>query len=117
MPRILLVDDDAVIRVAVENVAAARGWQVDLACDVAQALQASMATPGTYDAAVVDAHLPDGSGQVVADVVALLHPGAHVVLHTCTAEEVPPSCAATAYLTPERGFLGLLDHLGGVLTA
>ncbi len=119
MPRILLVDDDAVLRVAVQNLAAALGWQVDLACDVREALQASLTTADAYDAAVVDAELPDGGGAVVADVVAVLHPGVYVVVQTGGWAETAglQAGAATTCLPKERGPLALLDHLEGVLVA
>lgn len=122
MRRILLVHDDAVLRVAVQNLAAALGWQVDVARDVAEALSAGLAA-GSYDAAVVDSGLPDGCGALVADALAALHPAAHLVLH---GDELPgdgwpghgppgdgPPCA-TRHV---HGPLALVDHLQGVLSA
>ena len=103
MRRILLVHDDAVLRVAVQNLAAALGWHVDLARDVAEALRAGLTAGSAYDAAVVDGELSDGSGTLVADALAVLHPAAHVVL---------PGDPMTG-----RGPLALLDHLEGVLAA
>lgn len=124
MRRILLVHDDAVLRVAVQNLAAALGWHVDVARDVAEALSAGL-TAASYDAAVVDSRLPDGCGTLVADALAALHPAAHLVLHS----DVQPGAAAhgpvargtalpgqVAHL-PARGPLALLDHLQGVLSA
>ncbi len=113
MTRILVVDDDAVVRVAVQNLASALGWLVDLACDVEQALLASL-TPD-YDAPIIDLDLPDGCGDLVAGVLGLLHPRAHVVLHT--GRRPPTQRGSTAYVCKDGGPLALLDHLEEVLAA
>ncbi len=114
MTRILVVDDDAVVRVAVQNLASALGSLVDLACDVEQALLASL-NAEDYDAAVIDLDLPDGGGDLVAGVLGLLHPRAHVVLHT--GRRPPTQRGSTAYVCKDGGPLALLDHLEEVLAA
>lgn len=128
MRRILLVHDDAVVRVAVQNLAAALGWQVDVACDVTEALRAGL-TATSYDAAVVDSRLPDGCAGLVADALAALHPAAHLVLQSDVPPgdglrhgDVRPSDVRDAVprqvaRLPARGPLALLDHLQGVLIA
>lgn len=133
MRRILLVHDDAVVRVAVQNLAAALGWQVDVACDVTEALRAGL-TATSYDAAVVDSRLPDGCAGLVADALAALHPAAHLVLQSDVPPgdglpgdglrhgDVRPSDVRDAVprqvaRLPAREPLALLDHLQGVLIA
>ena len=114
MTRILLLDDDLVIQVAVQNLIAALGWHVDVTVDVHQALLAVLDAPERYDAAVLDLELPDGRGDEVAPVLALLHPAAHVVLHTGRLLPGPPP-GVHVYLAKDRGLLALLEHLQAAL--
>ena len=111
MTRVLIVDDDPVVRVALENLMAALDWDVTSVPDVTSALLALLPDEqGGYDAAVLDHDLPDGSGTEVAQVLALMHPGAHVVMHTSRDLLCLPGGVAT--LVPKRrGPLAVLDHL------
>ncbi len=110
MTRVLLVDDDPVVRIALENLMAALDWDVTSVRDVAQALLALLPEQGEYDAAVLDHDLPDGTGGQVASVMALLHPRAHVVMHT--SRDLPLLPWGVATLVPKRrGPLAVLDHL------
>ncbi|ALJ27697.1 Hpt domain-containing response regulator [Stenotrophomonas acidaminiphila] len=79
-PRLLLVEDDATsqgfFRAALEALPAA----VDVAGSVAQALQMGSAT--RHHLWLVDAHLPDGSGQALLQRLRALHPQVPALAHT-----------------------------------
>ncbi len=86
MARILLLDDDRFIQVAVQNLLAGLGWRT-WSCRTA---------PGISRA---------GAGGAA--------PGQHVVLHT--GRDLPgPPVGAHAYLNKQQGFLGLA--VGGART-
>ena len=110
MTRVLVVDDDPVVRIALENLLAALDWDVTSVPDVAQALIALLPDGAGYDAAVLDHDLPDGNGGEVATVLALLHPRAHVVMHTSRDLTLLP-WGVTAFVPKRCGPLAVLDHL------
>lgn len=62
--RILLVEDDADVRVLMEHVLIGDGYQVDPVTTVSAAR--SLLDHGRYDLVLADAMLPDGSGIEVA---------------------------------------------------
>jgi DNA-binding response OmpR family regulator len=87
-PRLLLVEDDPVSAAFLREAAAALPAFVDVAGGVASALDA--ASHATHDLVLIDAHLPDGSGEALlvalrargVDVPALAHTAAlDVALH------------------------------------
>ena len=82
MVHVLVVDDDLLVRVAVQNVLSALGHTVVCAADVGTALALLAAGDHRYDQVVLDHDLPDGTGVEVAGVLALLQPHADVVMHT-----------------------------------
>ena len=65
---------------------------------------------------MLDLELPDGHGDQVAAVLAVLHPDAHVVLHSGWQLPGPPP-GAHAYLNKNAGLLALLDHLQAQLSS
>lgn len=79
-PRLLLVEDDATsqgfFRAALEALPAT----VDIAGSVAQALQMGAAT--RHELWLIDANLPDGSGQELLQRLRALHPGVPALAHT-----------------------------------
>jgi CheY-like chemotaxis protein len=82
MTLVLLVDDDPVMRVAVQNMLSVLGHEVLAAVDVGSALALLSAGTHVFDQVVLDHDLPDGTGVEVAAVVRLLQPQARVVMHT-----------------------------------
>lgn len=91
MTLVLLVDDDPVMRVAVQNLLSVLGHEVLAAVDVGSALALLSAGTHTFDQVVLDHDLPDGTGVEVAAVVQLLQPQARVVMHTSRTLERPPA--------------------------
>jgi DNA-binding NtrC family response regulator len=65
VPRVLLVEDDADVRPAVEAILTDEGYEVDTApnCRQGQALLESQ----TYDLLLTDGRLPDGTGVALAN--------------------------------------------------
>jgi CheY-like chemotaxis protein len=91
MTLVLLVDDDPVMRVAVQNMLSVLGHEVVAAVDVGSALVLLSSGAHTFDQVVLDHDLPDGTGVEVAAVVQLLQPQARVVMHTSRALAYPPA--------------------------
>jgi DNA-binding response OmpR family regulator len=71
VPQILVVDDDATIRVLYEEILRGEGYRVATAATGADAMSAIETLDGTVDVLVVDIGLPDADGANVArDIVA-----------------------------------------------
>ena len=64
MPRILLIEDDANVRMLMEHVLLRANYEVDVTSTVEQA-QAMLAARG-YDLVIADGRLPDGNGMTLA---------------------------------------------------
>jgi CheY-like chemotaxis protein len=75
-PRILVVDDEPGIRVALRRYFQRRGWIVDEADNGARALQLLMATPAgvDYDVVICDLTMPVFSGVELHDALAASRP-------------------------------------------
>lgn len=110
--RALVLDDDPVMRVALQNVLSMLGWQVEaLGEEVAAALDA-VAGGASYDLVVLDRALGDGLADDLARMLPLLQPAAHVVMLTSAALCRVPD--GVDRLLPRAEGLGpLLDHLAG----
>lgn len=63
--RILLADDDPMVAQVVRTGLRGRGWQVDVAADVMQAVM--FATRSPPDAVVLDINMPGGTGLTALD--------------------------------------------------
>jgi len=85
--RLLLADDDDMVRVATRRVLGRLGWQVDEARDGQDAVERVAASPGAYAAAVLDLRMPRLGGLAAAERLATLAPGLPVVLVSGFAEE------------------------------
>ena len=111
--RALVLDEDPVMRVAVQNVLALLGWQVEaLGEEVAAALDAVTGGGPPYDLVVLDRALGDGLADDLARMLPLLQPAAHVVMLTSAA--LYPVPEGVDRLLPRAAGLGpLLDHLAG----
>jgi DNA-binding NtrC family response regulator len=78
--RILIVDDDAAVRLPMRHYLSGRGYDVAEAAGMAAALEAW--TTGRADAAVLDFSLPDGDGLTLLRQLKALEPSLPVVLLT-----------------------------------
>jgi CheY-like chemotaxis protein len=65
MPRILLIEDDANVRMVMEHALIDGGYEVDIAGTVNVGCELLRSRP--YDLVVADARMPDGSGIELAD--------------------------------------------------
>jgi DNA-binding response OmpR family regulator len=78
MPSILLVEDDPVSALFLSAALEALPARVQVATDCAQAIAAR----GPFDAWLIDANLPDGSGAVLLQHLRMTDTSAHALAHT-----------------------------------
>jgi PAS domain S-box-containing protein len=78
--RILLADDDDLVRRATLRLLARRGWEVDEARDGQEAVEMVASTPHGYAAAVLDVRMPRLGGPAAEQRLAEIAPGLAVVL-------------------------------------
>jgi DNA-binding NtrC family response regulator len=78
--KVLIVDDEAAMRVALEANFRRRGWQVATAQDVGEALEKFRAAPTAL--VVTDMRMPDGDGLQVMQGVRMLIPNTPVIFLT-----------------------------------
>ena len=91
MNQVLVVDDEAGMRTALEGSFAGHGWQVESACGVRDAL--ARFERKRHSLVVTDIRMADGDGFSVMRGVRALSPGAAVVLLTAYGS-VPDAVAA-----------------------
>jgi two-component system response regulator RegA len=77
---LLLLDDDAPLRIRLGRALQERGFAPVLAESVAEALAAVRASPPAF--AVLDMRLGDGSGLTVVDALRRARPGARIIMLT-----------------------------------
>jgi len=118
-PRVLLVEDDPVSRIFLRDAIAALPASVDDATDMAGAL--GLAQGNAYDAWLIDAHLPDGSGTQLLERLRTTRPGTPALAHTASRDAglhatlvaagfeavLAKPLSAEAVRTAIRGMLGL----------
>lgn len=80
--RVLVVDDEPLIRWSVTETLAARGLDVEQASDAASALRTITTSPLPFDVVVLDLRLPDMRDLSLLATIRQLHPDASVVLMT-----------------------------------
>src|SRR5512143_3113214 len=80
-PRILLVDDEPLIRWAIRETLANAGCEVVEAGDARTALSALNTTP-TFDLILLDCHLPDCNGLELLSVARALSPSSQSAIMT-----------------------------------
>lgn len=85
MPRILLVEDDAVSAAYLGDVAASLPAQVDVAGSMAEALSIAVAHP--HALLLIDAHLPDGRGETLLQALRAQGVTTPALAHTAATEE------------------------------
>ena len=80
--RILLVEDEPLIRMLAIDLLEAAGFKVDVAGSAAEALSKLALVPGGVDAVILDIGLPDRSGDVLAHEIRAMHPQLPIILAT-----------------------------------
>ena len=80
--RVLIVDDEGLIRWSLAQTLAAAGATVVEAADTRSAMEAIGAAAPAFDAAILDVRLPDGSGLGLLTAIRRLRPATRVVLMT-----------------------------------
>jgi CheY-like chemotaxis protein len=79
-PRILLVEDELLVRMFAVDVLEEAGFKIEEAGTAQEALDLLAKTPGTPAAAVIDLGLPDRSGDILTDEIRQLHPQLPIVI-------------------------------------
>lgn len=78
--RILVVDDEEMVRMVIKAVLAYRGYQVTEARDGEEAVQLYSANPGGFDLVVLDLHMPRLSGHEALLRIRAVNPNARAVM-------------------------------------
>ena len=104
--RVLVVDDEALIRWAVAQALTAAGHTVLEAPDAATALQIVAETPQPLDAVVLDLRLPDSSDLSLLATIRRSSPTSAVVMMTAhgTPEDAAAARALGAFEVVEKPF-------------
>ncbi|MDN4175603.1 response regulator transcription factor [Nocardioides sp. SOB77] len=84
-PRVLVIEDDALIGASLQRALEASGYIAEWANDGAQGLEAARSS--VPDLVLLDLGLPDSDGVELARVLLTLHPSLPVVMLTARAEE------------------------------
>jgi CheY-like chemotaxis protein len=79
-PRILLVEDELLVRMFAVDVLEECGFKIEEAGTAQEALDLLAKIPGAPVAAVLDLGLPDRSGDSLADEIRRLHPQLPIVI-------------------------------------
>jgi PAS domain S-box-containing protein len=80
--RILLVEDEALIRMLAIDYLQEAGFQVDTAGSATEAMNKLALVPGGVDAVILDIGLPDRSGEMLSREIRAIHPALPIVLAT-----------------------------------
>jgi DNA-binding NtrC family response regulator len=79
--RVLIVDDEPLIRWSLGEILSDQGWNVTEACDRRAAIEA-LATAGSFDVVLLDLRLPDSNDLALLADVRRLAPASQVILMT-----------------------------------
>ena len=106
MTRILIIDDDRLVREALQVLLGAKGYEVSVAADGKSGIEAMKAV--TFDLAIVDLFMPNMDGLTVIQAIRQLHPGV-------------PLIAASGFLFGDAcphmpGFAGMASEAGAAFT-
>jgi two-component system cell cycle response regulator CtrA len=97
-PRVLVVDDEPVVRAVARLLLERAGFAVEEAGGAGDALERVRSAPGSFAAVLLDYTLPDRAGTDVLPELHRLAPGVRVVLTSGRPEEDLPGHGADAYL-------------------
>jgi len=106
MPRILVIDDDRLVREGVQIMLRSGGYDVSVAADGKSGIAAMQA--GQFDLAIVDVFMPDMDGLTVIQAIRQLNPSI-------------PLIAASGFMfgkacPPMPGFAAMADEAGATFT-
>ncbi|MEW6220388.1 MAG: GAF domain-containing protein [Thermodesulfobacteriota bacterium] len=85
--RLLLVEDETMVRQFGAEALRANGYQVEEAVAVRDALDRFQAAGGEFDLVLIDVVLPDGSGLVLRDYLASERPGVKILMNSGYADQ------------------------------
>ena len=104
--RVLVVDDESLIRWSVVETLGDRGYEAVEAADGHDALRALSESPGSFDVVVLDFRLPDSRDLSLLSRIRALHPELPVILMTAygTAEIVQAARDLGAYRVINKPF-------------
>lgn len=114
-PRMLVVDDESHIRVAIQRWFQRVGFHVDVAEDGMQAVEMCLEEP--YDIVTMDLVMPRMNGKQAIAAIKDKHPNIPIIVLTgySTQREVLDDCGATTVLTKPLGMQELEAEVRGVL--
>jgi PAS domain S-box-containing protein len=114
--RVLVVEDETLIRMLATNYLEDAGFTVDGAGSATEAMNKLALTHGGIDAVVIDMGLPDRRGDMLVNEIRALYPALPVVLASGLSEtalrETFEGTRRIAYLTKPYGAADLLQALG-----
>ena len=93
--RVLLVEDDTVLALALEDALLEGGASEVVICQTMKATMAELEQSGRFDAVVLDVHLADrDDGWALAEIITLLGTKEpHIFFSTGSPDEIPPNIA------------------------
>ncbi|KLE31197.1 hypothetical protein AAW01_12475 [Aurantiacibacter gangjinensis] len=93
--RVLLVEDDAVLALALEDALLGGGAKDVVICHTMKATVAELDKPGRFDAVILDVHLADrDDGWALAELITLLGPKRpRIAFSTGSPEDIPADIA------------------------
>src|SRR5687767_1936996 len=113
--RILLVEDEALVRLVVRELLAAQGYQVDEAADGEEGVRKYLDRQGQYDLLLVDYHLPALNGPEVVARIRANFPACKAILLSGSATERALNSARTKCLPKPFENTELLDLVRSTL--
>jgi PAS domain S-box-containing protein len=86
--RILVVDDEELVRMVTKAVLAYRGYHITEACDGQEAVEKYAANPGAFDLVMLDLHMPRLNGHEALLRIREINPRAKVVMLSGGLQEI-----------------------------
>jgi CheY-like chemotaxis protein len=117
--RILLADDEPLLREAIQNLLKQLGFQVEIAKDGAEALGIFRNHPDGFDLVILDINMPRLDGRQTLQAIRAIHPGLPVILssgnHPMDLANLLQPNGATAFLPKPYSIDDLQRMLGEIL--
>ncbi len=117
MTTLLVVDDNAGVRLTLSAILEDEGFTVNAAASVAEGHRALEVDGADYDGVLLDVHLKDGLGTELVPLIRARLPRAKVILLSGSAEPGAHPCGADAELTKAGDFELLIAQVRRVLAA